>query len=148
MIHQIHHFDFDQVSLSTHKTPPCSKFTFTLTTIPFIIIIINNNNNTLSLLDHPRFLPHIFFQSSTTSFPNASSNVSPTFPTNTNTISLFISFWTSRSTILMIWIPGSPMNRSIRFFVDDERSLHMAKDLLKGQKVGQVYASTGRFQVV
>jgi len=40
------------------------------------------------------------------------------------------------------------MNRSIRLFVDDERSLHMAKDLLKGQKVGQVYASTGRFQVV
>jgi len=48
---------------------------------------LDKNKSFLSLLGRPRFLPHIFFYSSTTSFPSASSNASPTFLTNVDLIS-------------------------------------------------------------
>jgi len=50
-------------------------------------LLLDKNKSFLSLLDRPHFLPHILFHSSTISFPNASSNASPTFLTNVDLIS-------------------------------------------------------------
>ena len=103
-IQQIHHFDLTSQSFA--KEPKSERL---LLHILFKKNVIHNQlpahttscSRSLSLLSHswstslPLHLhPRVFFHPSTTPFPNASSNASPTFPTIANLISFLISFGT------------------------------------------------------